>query len=108
MMATATKHKKQDELSFEASLARLDEIVAALERDSVPLDELMKLYEEGVTLLRSCNEQLDTAEQRVKLLKMTPDGTGVTLQDFDEATEGEGTPAKSRRSAKKSSEETEG
>lgn len=105
MMATATKNKKQQELSFEASLSRLDEIVAALERDSVPLDELMKLYEEGVSLLRSCNEQLDTAEQRVKLLKMAPDGAGVVLQDFDEATEGEGTPAKSRRTAKKSAED---
>lgn len=105
MMATAKKDKAQDALSFESSLARLDEIVAALERDSVPLSELMKLYEEGVALLRSCNDQLDTAEQRVKLLKMTPDGTGLTLQDFDEATEGEGTPAKSRRTAKRSSEE---
>ncbi|MBO5899001.1 MAG: exodeoxyribonuclease VII small subunit [Clostridia bacterium] len=104
-MATANKDKAQEAMSFEASLARLDEIVAALERDSVPLSELMKLYEEGVTLLRSCNEQLDTAEQRVKLLKMTPDGTAMTLQDFDEATEGEGTPAKSRRTAKKSSED---
>ncbi len=105
MMATANKETKQEAASFEASLARLDEIVAALERDSVPLSELMKLYEEGVTLLRSCNEQLDTAEQRVKLLKMTPDGTAMTLTDFDEATEGEGTPAKARRTAKKSSEE---
>lgn len=104
-MATANKENGQETMSFEASLARLDEIVAALERDSVPLSELMKLYEEGVALLRSCNDRLDTAEQRVKLLKMTPDGTGLTLQDFDEATEGEGAPAKSRRTAKKSSED---
>jgi exodeoxyribonuclease VII small subunit len=105
MMATAKKDREQDTPSFEESLARLDEIIAALERDSVPLSELMKLYEEGVTLLRSCNERLDAAEQRVRLLKMTPDGTGLVLQDFDEATEGEGAPAKSRRTAKKSSED---
>ena len=106
MMATANKNKPEAP-SFEAALARLDEIVAALERDSVPLSELMKLYEEGVTLLRLCNDQLDTAEQKVKLLKMTPDGTGLTLEDFDEATEGEGTPAKSRRTAKKSAEDAQ-
>ena len=107
-MATAKpENKKKEALSFEAGLARLDEIIALLEKDGVPLDELMKLYEEGVTLLRLCNDQLDTAEQKVKLLKMTPDGTGLTLEDFDEATEGEGTPAKSRRTAKKSAEDAQ-
>lgn len=102
-MATVKQDKKA--LSFEASLQRLDEIITLLERDNIELDELMKLYEEGVGLLRSCNSQLDTAEQKVKLLKMSPDGTKMTLQDFDEATEGENTPARSRKSAKSSAEE---
>lgn len=102
MMATA---KQQP--SFEASLARLDEIIALLERDNIELNELMKLYEEGVGLVRSCNQQLDSAEQKVKLLKMSPDGGKILLQDFDEATEGEGAPARSRRTAKKSAEETQ-
>lgn len=97
--------QKKEALSFEAALARLDEILGSLERDNVPLDELMKLYEEGVGLLRSCNEQLDGAEQKVKLLKMSPDGTKMTLEDFDAATEGEGAPARSRKSAKSSGEE---
>ena len=99
--------KEKDTLSFEASLARLDEIIAGLEKDSVPLDDLMKLYEEGIALLRVCNEQLDTAEQKVKLLKMAPEEGKIYLQDFDEATEGDGAPAKSRRTAKKSAGETE-
>ena len=97
--------KNKENLSFEASLARLDEIIAGLEKDSVPLSELMKLYEEGIALLRNCNEQLDTAEQKVKLLKMAPEEGKIYLQDFDEATEGEGAPSKSRRTAKKSAEE---
>ncbi|MBR0443300.1 MAG: exodeoxyribonuclease VII small subunit [Clostridia bacterium] len=101
-MATA---KQQP--SFEASLARLDEIIALLERDNIELNELMKLYEEGVGLVRSCNQQLDSAEQKVKLLKMSPDGGKILLQDFDEATEGEGAPTRSRRTAKKSAEETQ-
>ena len=106
MMATANKNK-QETRSFEEALSRLDEIVATLERDNVPLDELMKLYEEGVGLLRLCNEQLDGAEQKVKLLKMSPDGTKMTLQDFDEATEETSAPARSRKSAKSSSGEIE-
>ena len=104
-MATAKQQKEV--ISFEAALARLDEILTSLERDNVPLDELMKLYEEGVGLLRLCNEQLDGAEQKVKLLKLSPDGTKMTLQDFDEATEDKSSPARSRKSAKSSAGEIE-
>lgn len=82
-MATAKpENKKKEALSFEAGLARLDEIIALLEKDGVPLDELMKLYEEGVGLLRTCNEQLETAEQKVKMLKISPDGTKAHLEPF--------------------------
>lgn len=83
-MATAKSAKAtENTLSFEQSLARLDEIIAMLEKDNVPLDDLMKLYEEGVGLLRSCNEQLDGAEQKVKILKISPDGLKAHLEPFD-------------------------
>ena len=85
MMATAKSEKTTDNtLSFEQSLARLDEIIAMLEKDSVPLDDLMKLHEEGVGLLRSCNTQLDCAEQKVKMLNISPDGLKAHLTPFDE------------------------
>ena len=82
-MATAKSANKENTLSFEQSLARLDEIIAMLEKDNVPLDDLMKLYEEGVGLLRNCNEQLDSAEQKVKILKISPDGLKAHLAPFD-------------------------
>lgn len=82
-MAMATSEKNMNR-SFEESLARLDEIIALLEKDNVPLDELMKLYEEGVGLLRHANEQLETAEQKVKMLKISPDGQKAHLVSFDE------------------------
>ena len=44
----------------------------------------MKLYEEGVGLLRHANEQLETAEQKVKMLKISPDGQKAHLVSFDE------------------------
>jgi exodeoxyribonuclease VII small subunit len=56
------------DISFETALERLEEIVRALENGKEPLDGSLKLFEEGVKLVGICKEQLDTAEQRVKLL----------------------------------------
>ncbi|MBQ7338611.1 MAG: exodeoxyribonuclease VII small subunit [Clostridia bacterium] len=75
--------------SFEQNLNRLDEIIRLLEKDSVPLDELIGLYEEGVGLLRLCNSQLDEAQQKVKMLQISPDGTRAKLVDFEEENGGE-------------------
>lgn len=70
------------ELSFEASMERLEEIVRALESgDMGRLDDSLKLYEEGVALVRACSDRLDKAEQSVKLLRLQGDGS-VTLEDF--------------------------
>lgn len=76
--------KKNTEQDFEQNLARLDEIIRLLEKDSVPLDALIGLYEEGVGLLRLCNGQLEAAQQKVKMLQITPDGTRARLVDFEE------------------------
>lgn len=58
-----------DTMKFEAALARLEEIVTALEKGSADLDESLSLYEEGIRLIKFCNERLDTAEQRVMLVR---------------------------------------
>ena len=70
-------------LTFEESLARLEEILDALENGDAKLDETLKLYEEGVTLVRACNQYLQTAEQTVKQLRVHADGT-AELADFGE------------------------
>ena len=67
-------------LNFEASLARLEQILQALESGEGSLDDMLKLYGEGVGLIRTCNEALEKAELSVKALQMTPDG--VSLADF--------------------------
>ena len=69
--------KKQP--AFEASLKRLEEIVAALERGDAPLEDAMKLFEEGTKLIRTCSNQLDKAEQQVVRLKKGPDGAPEEL-----------------------------
>ncbi len=57
-----------EDITFEAALARLQEIVGGLENGSAPLDESLSMFEEGVRLVKLCNEKLDHAEQRVKIL----------------------------------------
>ena len=71
--------KKQE---FEQSLARLEEIVRKLEIASLPLDEAMKLFEEGMSLSRDCQKQLEEAEARVEIL-LKKAGGDMTAQPFD-------------------------
>ena len=73
---------------FEESMERLEEIVRVLDGGSVGLEESLKLYEEGVALVRICSEKLDQTEQKVRMLRMDPEGKAV-LADFREAEEGE-------------------
>ena len=68
-------------MSFEESLKRLDEILRALESGEGNLDALLGLYEEGIGLIRDCSAQLETAEQKVKMLQMQPTGE-IAAVDF--------------------------
>ena len=72
----------EQKMSFEESLARLEEILQALESGEGSLDGMLKLYGEGVELIRACNERLEAAELSVKMLSMKPDGS-VGLTDFN-------------------------
>ena len=63
--------KKQ---SFEDSLSRLEEIVAALEDEKLPLEKSVKLYEEGVKLVGACSKELEGADRKIKLLQKRQDG----------------------------------
>ena len=60
------KEKKQ---TFEQSVARIDEIVASLEKGDVQLDKSLALFEEGVKLIEACGTMLDNAEQKVVSLQ---------------------------------------
>lgn len=54
--------------SFEAALKQLEEIVQRLERGELPLEESLKLYEEGIRLSRLCHAKLEEAEGKIELL----------------------------------------
>src|SRR5262249_46649653 len=59
---------KEQERSFESSLASLEQIVAQLESGDLPLERALALFEEGVALARRCQSQLGDAERKVELL----------------------------------------
>ena len=68
-------------MTFEAAMERLEEITRLLESGAEGLDESLKLYEEGVSLIRLCTQKLETAEQSVKVLQMREDG--IALAEFE-------------------------
>ena len=68
-------------MTFEAAMERLEEITRLLESGAEGLDESLKLYEEGVSLIRLCTQKLETAEQSVKVLQLREDG--IVLADFE-------------------------
>ena len=67
--------KIEQKLTFEESLKRLEEIVHTLEDGDTPLEESIKLFEEGVKLSGYCNNLLESAEQKVSVL--TKNSAGV-------------------------------
>ena len=71
-------------LSFEQSMARLEEIVRHLEKGDMPLNDSLALFEEGTALIRSCEKQLDEAEQKVVKLRKGPDREPEELPFEDE------------------------
>ena len=60
--------------SFEELMKRIDEIAKQLGADDVSLEESLALYEEGVSLVRVCNERLADAERKIKMLKISDSG----------------------------------
>ena len=70
--------------TFEQNMARLEQIVRMLERGDAPLEESLKLFEEGTGLVRSCGALLDEAELQVKKVMVGPNGTPVEGEFTDE------------------------
>lgn len=71
----------KDNKTFEEKLMRLEQIVRTMERGEVPLDESLKLFQEGTELVRCCSQMLDDAQLQVKKVMTAGDGSPV-LEDF--------------------------
>src|SRR5687768_16686108 len=68
---------KEKKKSFEASLQELEKIVRRLEDGDLPLEESLKLFENGVRLSRECQERLNQAERRIEILLQDEEGNPV-------------------------------
>ena len=68
---------KPKKLTFEESMQRLEQIVRTMERGDAPLEESLKLFQEGTELVRNCNQLLDAAQLQVKMIMTAPDGSPV-------------------------------
>ena len=71
------------ELSFEAALKRLEEIVRTLELGEAPLDQSIELYQEGDRLKRHCEARLKDAQARIEQIAFGADGKPAGLKPFD-------------------------
>ena len=69
--------------TFEESMARLEQIVRAMERGDVALEESLMLFQEGTELVRSCGKLLDEAQLQVKKIMVASDGSPVE-EDFQD------------------------
>src|SRR5271169_6795152 len=68
-------------LTFEQAIQRLEKIVAEMEGTELPLEDVLKRYEEGTRLVRFCSQKLEEAEKKIEVLSRKADGT-VELQAF--------------------------
>ena len=75
----------QSNATFEENLKRLEQIVRAMEKGDVPLEESLKLFNEGTQLVADCSKLLDEAELQVKKITTTTDGTPVEEDFADES-----------------------
>ena len=73
----------QANTTFEGSMQRLEQIVRALERGDAPLEESLKLFQEGTELVRRCQTLLNNAELQVKKVMTAADGSPV-MEDFND------------------------
>ena len=73
----------QKSITFEDSMVRLEQIVRAMERGDVPLEESLKLFQEGTQLVQSCGKMLDTAQLQVNKIMTAADGSPVE-EEFDD------------------------
>ena len=85
--ADAASLESPEELSFEAALARLEQVVDRLEGGDLELEAALASFEEGVRLTRHCAEHLDAAERRIEVL--LEEGAALVTRPFDDDTNGD-------------------
>lgn len=73
--------ENENNINFEDSMKRLEEIAIELERNDLDLDTSVAKFEEGMKLSKQCSKMLEDAEKRISILLKTEDG--VVEEDFE-------------------------
>ncbi|MDD3806752.1 MAG: exodeoxyribonuclease VII small subunit [Candidatus Marinimicrobia bacterium] len=60
--------KKVKKETFEESLTKLESIIKRLESENIPLEEMLKLYEEGISLSKTCRKVLEDAQKKLQVI----------------------------------------
>ena len=74
------------ELNFEKAMNRLEAIVEQMETGKLPLEDLIVRYEEGMNLVKVCQERLTSAEEKIEIIARNSGGKAV-VKDFEPAAE---------------------
>ena len=73
---------REAELNFEGAMDRLEKIVEQMESGKLPLEDLIVRYEEGMNLVRICQERLANAEQKIEIIARNSAGKPI-VKDFE-------------------------
>ena len=80
-MSSKTK-PREVEPNFEGAMDRLEKIVEQMESGKLPLEDLIVRYEEGMKLVKTCQERLANAEQKIEIITRNSSGKAV-VQEFE-------------------------
>jgi len=78
--------QRETELNFEGAMDRLEKIVEQMESGKLPLEDLIVRYEEGMNLVKICQERLANAERKIEIIARNNAGKTV-VKDFEPAPE---------------------
>lgn len=81
--APAQEKEPREQVDYEAAMARLQEVVAALEAGDLPLERSVALYKEGLGLSRACRDRLRTARNEIRLFTEGGQAGQDALTDFE-------------------------
>ena len=84
-MSSKPKPREAD-LNFESAMDRLEKIVEQMESGKLPLEDLIVRYEEGMKLVKTCQERLANAEQKIEIITRNSAGKAV-VKEFEPAQE---------------------
>lgn len=73
---------KNEKLQFEDAMKQLGQIVDELERNEMPLEQAVELFQQGIELSKYCSNKLDAVERKISVIMQNADG-GITEQDFN-------------------------